>query len=55
MLAPRPAGESSYSHHNDPQVGLSVIDRFTHVTLDFFEAVSMESNVSLDDLVHAYT
>lgn len=48
-------GESSYSHHNDPVVGLSVIDRFTHVALSFFEAVTMESNATLQDLVDAFT
>lgn len=30
-------GENSYSHHSDHRVGLSVIDRFTYFTLEFFE------------------
>jgi phosphatidylinositol glycan class K len=29
-------GESSYSHHNDANLGISVIDRFTYYTLEFF-------------------
>ena len=49
------AGESSYSHHHDPVVGLAMIDRFTHETLDFFEQVDMESNATLADLVGVYT
>ena len=27
-------GQSSYSHHADRQLGLTVIDRFTHYTLE---------------------
>jgi len=29
--------ENSYSHHNDFDIGVAVIDRFTHDTLEFFE------------------
>ena len=32
-------GENSYSHHTDNDVGLSVIDRFTYATLQFFETL----------------
>eukprot|EP00457_Paulinella_chromatophora_P012652 gb/GEZN01012880.1/.p1 GENE.gb/GEZN01012880.1/~~gb/GEZN01012880.1/.p1 ORF type:complete len:288 (-),score=10.18 gb/GEZN01012880.1/:136-999(-) len=30
-------GESSYSHHSDRQLGISVVDRFTYYTLEFFQ------------------
>ena len=49
------AGESSYSHHNDPVLGLSVVDRFTHATLDFLEGQSMDSKATLADMVKVYT
>lgn len=29
-------GQNSYSHHSDWELGVSVIDRFTHQSLDFF-------------------
>lgn len=45
-------GENSYSHHIDPQLGLSVIDRFTYYTLEFMEQnVAADSNATLKDLV----
>jgi glycosylphosphatidylinositol transamidase (GPIT) subunit GPI8 len=34
-LRPYFKGESSFSHHIDRNVGLSVIDRFTYFTLEF--------------------
>merc|ERR1712137_891209 len=36
-------GENSYAHHHDTGVGISIIDRFTYYTLDFFER-SMKSD-----------
>jgi phosphatidylinositol glycan class K len=41
-------GENSYSHHLDPDVGVSVVDRFTFYTLAFFERLDMYSNASLN-------
>ncbi|GAM21224.1 hypothetical protein SAMD00019534_043990, partial [Acytostelium subglobosum LB1] len=46
-------GENSYSHHSDPELGLSVIDRFTYNTLEFFENVDPH-NVSLLQLFNSY-
>ncbi|TYK28784.1 GPI-anchor transamidase isoform X1 [Cucumis melo var. makuwa] len=40
-------GENSYSHHLDPDVGVSVVDRFTYYTLAFFERLNMYDNTSL--------
>lgn len=37
-------GESSYSHHYDADIGVAVIDRFTHATLQFMESVYSSSN-----------
>jgi len=30
-------GENSYSHHNDAEIGLSVIDRFTHNFMEYLD------------------
>ena len=37
-------GENSYSHHQDEDIGLAVIDRFTYYTLDFFENEKRRGN-----------
>eukprot|EP00027_Filamoeba_sp_ATCC50430_P009082 CAMPEP_0168559776 /NCGR_PEP_ID=MMETSP0413-20121227/10707_1 /TAXON_ID=136452 /ORGANISM="Filamoeba nolandi, Strain NC-AS-23-1" /LENGTH=259 /DNA_ID=CAMNT_0008591033 /DNA_START=251 /DNA_END=1027 /DNA_ORIENTATION=+ len=47
-------GENSYSHHNDPNLGLSVIDRWTYYTLDFLENVNHDSNRTIHDLFSSY-
>lgn len=46
--------ESSYSYRTDMDVGLSLIDRFTWSTLDFFEKVDINSHLTLGDLVKIY-
>ena len=43
--------ENSYSHHLDSGIGISVIDRFTFYTLEFFEQVTSETNKTIYDLV----
>ena len=52
-------GESSYSHHVDRDIGLSVIDRFTYHTLEFMEKVHVHSpttaNELFDQLAVSYT
>ena len=52
-------GESSYSHHSDSSIGLSVIDRFTYYTLDYFEQMRISGvdsrNISLQQLFDSYT
>uniref|UniRef100_A0A383VMD2 GPI-anchor transamidase n=1 Tax=Tetradesmus obliquus TaxID=3088 RepID=A0A383VMD2_TETOB len=47
-------GESSYSYLTDMDVGLSLIDRFTWSTLDFFERVDIHSRLSLAQLMQIY-
>ncbi|KAI4379001.1 hypothetical protein MLD38_016411 [Melastoma candidum] len=47
-------GENSYSHHLDPDVGVSVVDRFTFYTLAFFERINMYDNTSLISLFSSY-
>lgn len=47
--------ENSLSHHADDLLGISVIDRFTHTTLEFFEQVQPDSNATLRDLFSRYS
>lgn len=48
-------GENSYSHHNDFKVGVSVIDRFTYYTLEFFERAKQKKIIpSLYNLFKSY-
>lgn len=47
-------GENSYSHHLDPDVGVSVVDRFTYYTLAFFEKLNMYDNASLSSLFNSF-
>lgn len=50
-------GENSYSHHSDSDVGLSVIDRFTYYTLEFFQAHQRTMDrrpPSIQDLFSSY-
>ena len=44
-------GEPSWSYVADAQVGLSVIDRFTHFTLQFLERVNAASTATLAQLM----
>lgn len=48
-------GESSYSHHSDAEIGVTVIDRFTFHTLEFFESSDIHNRNSLLDLFRTYT
>jgi phosphatidylinositol glycan class K len=47
-------GESSYSYLTDYDIGLSLVDRFTYATLDFFEGVTTHSQATLADLFRVY-
>ncbi|KAI8850628.1 peptidase C13 family-domain-containing protein [Chytridium lagenaria] len=44
-------GENSYSHHLDVDVGVAVIDRFTHYNLEMLERLDRGDQSSLEDLV----
>lgn len=48
-------GENSYSHHLDADVGVSVVDRFTYYTLQFFENLDIHSNATLESLFKSYS
>jgi len=47
-------GESSYSYLTDMDIGLSLIDRFTAASLDFFERVGTHSSATIDQLFKIY-
>lgn len=47
-------GESSYSYLTDMDVGLSLIDRFTYASLDFFERVGIHSQATMAELFKIY-
>jgi len=47
-------GENSYSHHLDADVRVSVVDRFTYYTLQFFENIDIHSNATLQSLFQSY-
>lgn len=49
-------GEHSYSHHNDRDIGVAIIDRFTYQLLDFFDNHKNDlDNISLLDLFKTFT
>ncbi|ODN74732.1 hypothetical protein L202_07061 [Cryptococcus amylolentus CBS 6039] len=47
-------GESSYSHHNDHDIGVAVIDGFTHFILQYFESLGKTSKTTLRQLFDTY-
>eukprot|EP01084_Bolivina_argentea_P212030 360513_1 len=47
--------ESSYSYMNDQSLGISLVDRFTHHTLRFFERGIKRQNVTLLELFKSYS
>ncbi|KAG0001895.1 glycosylphosphatidylinositol anchor biosynthesis [Entomortierella chlamydospora] len=46
--------ESSYSHHDDPDIGVAVIDRFTYYVLEVLEKIDMQSKATMKDLFDTY-
>ncbi|KAF7331665.1 GPI-anchor transamidase [Mycena kentingensis (nom. inval.)] len=46
--------QSSYSYENDADIGVSVIDRYTHYVLEYFESINKTSTNSLADLFATY-
>ncbi|KAG9313391.1 peptidase C13 family-domain-containing protein, partial [Chiua virens] len=46
--------ENSYSHENDNDIGVSVIDSYTHFVLEFMEGINKTSQVSVQDLFSSY-
>ncbi|EFJ48837.1 hypothetical protein VOLCADRAFT_60020 [Volvox carteri f. nagariensis] len=47
-------GQQSLSFKSDPELGLSLIDRFTYQTLAFFENIEYNSTATLADLLQTY-
>ncbi|KAJ7089361.1 peptidase C13 family-domain-containing protein [Mycena belliarum] len=46
--------QSSYSYENDNDIGVSVIDRYTHYVLEFMERVNKTSHATMKDLFDSY-
>ncbi|KAL4072514.1 peptidase C13 family-domain-containing protein [Scleroderma yunnanense] len=46
--------ENSYSHENDNDIGVSVIDSYTHFVLEIMEGINKTSQVSMQDLFSSY-
>ncbi|KAI0300170.1 peptidase C13 family-domain-containing protein [Multifurca ochricompacta] len=46
--------ENSYSYENDDDVGVSVIDSYTHFVLDYLEGINKTSTASMEDLFAKY-
>ncbi|EJU02241.1 hypothetical protein DACRYDRAFT_66292 [Dacryopinax primogenitus] len=46
--------ENSYSHHNDADIGVAVIDSFTHYILQYMEGQNSTSKTTLQDLFATY-
>ncbi|GIL63627.1 hypothetical protein Vafri_17666 [Volvox africanus] len=47
--------EQSLSFKSDPELGMSLIDRFTYQTLAFFESIDIKSAATLADLFGTYS
>ncbi|OAV93935.1 hypothetical protein, variant [Puccinia triticina 1-1 BBBD Race 1] len=48
-------GENSYSHHADSDIGVAVVDRFSHFVLSHLEGMNKTSSSTLQDFVNAYS
>jgi phosphatidylinositol glycan class K len=44
-------GENSYSYENDMDIGVAVIDGFTHFTLEFMENINKTSTATMKQFV----
>ncbi|PNW84667.1 hypothetical protein CHLRE_03g153800v5 [Chlamydomonas reinhardtii] len=55
LVACSQKGQQSLSFKSDPELGLSLIDRFTYQTLAFFENMDISSNEKLSDLFKTYS
>ncbi|EIN03826.1 hypothetical protein PUNSTDRAFT_55922 [Punctularia strigosozonata HHB-11173 SS5] len=48
-------GENSYSYENDNDIGVAVIDSFTHWVLEFMEGINKTSDATMADLFKTYS
>ncbi|EMD36020.1 hypothetical protein CERSUDRAFT_115947 [Gelatoporia subvermispora B] len=46
--------ENSYSHENDNDIGVAVIDSYTHYVLEFMEGINKTSQTTMQDLFDSY-
>lgn len=47
-------GENSLSHHSDLDIGVAVIDSFTHFVLEYLEGMNKTSQNTLQELFDSY-
>ncbi|KAI3618193.1 gpi-anchor transamidase [Moniliophthora roreri] len=47
-------GENSYSHENDNDIGVAVIDSYTHYVLQYMEGINKTSKNTMGDLFTSY-
>lgn len=47
-------GENSYAHETDTDIGVSVIDRYTHYMLQYLEGINKTSRATMADLFSTY-
>ncbi|KAG6808851.1 glycosylphosphatidylinositol anchor biosynthesis [Tricholoma furcatifolium] len=47
-------GESSYSYENDHDIGIAVIDAYTHYVLEYMEGINKTSHQTMADLFNSY-
>ncbi|EGO03628.1 hypothetical protein SERLA73DRAFT_175181 [Serpula lacrymans var. lacrymans S7.3] len=47
-------GENSYSYENDNDIGVAVIDSYTHYILQFMEGINKTSQTTMHDLFASY-
>ncbi|KAG9126754.1 glycosylphosphatidylinositol anchor biosynthesis [Ceratobasidium sp. 392] len=47
-------GENSYSHENDHDIGVAVIDSYTHYVLQYLEQINKTSKATMADLFANY-
>ncbi|KAI0773063.1 peptidase C13 family-domain-containing protein, partial [Trametes elegans] len=46
--------ENSYSHENDRDIGVAVIDSYTHYVLEYMESINKTSQATMQDLFDTY-
>ncbi|KAL1662610.1 peptidase C13 family-domain-containing protein [Schizophyllum commune] len=46
--------ENSYSHENDPDLGIAVIDSYTHYVLEYLEGINKTSPLTMQNLFDHY-
>ncbi|EGG07008.1 uncharacterized protein MELLADRAFT_43334 [Melampsora larici-populina 98AG31] len=48
-------GENSYSHHADQDIGVAVVDRFSHFVLSYLEGLNKTSKANMQEFVDAFS